>query len=149
MNRRGMTLIELLVTLTIVGILANMTFPAVSGLRRRAEAARIIADFATVRAAALDYYAEYTTYPPAGDWGSIPPTFAPSLPGGFEFEYRDVQYRWESWPLPQGLPDDPSQTVLVGLTVRSPDVALLAAARGLYKGRFTFGSSNQVTFILE
>lgn len=149
MNRRGMTLIELLVTLTIVGILANMVLPTVSGLRRRAEAARIIADFGTVRSAALDHYAEYAAYPPAGEWGSIPPTLAPSLPGGFEFGFRDVQYRWERWPLPQGLPADPSQTVLVGLTVRSPDAALLAAARGLYKGRFTFGSSNQVTFVLE
>ena len=149
MNRRGMTLIELLVTLTIVGILANMALPAVSGLRRRAEAARIIADVATVRSAGLDHYAGYGTYPPAGQWGSIPTTLAPSLPGGFEFAFRDVQYRWERWLLPHGLPADPSQTVMAGLTVRSPDAALLAAARGLYKGRVTFGTSTQVTFILD
>lgn len=149
MNRRGMTLIELLVVLTIVGILANMALPAMSGLRRRAEAARIIADMRTVRSAALDHYAGYGTYPAPGSWGVIPPTLVPSLPGGFEFAYRDVQYRWERWSLPQGLPADPSQTVMAGLTVRSPDLALLAAVRGLYKGKVTFGSSNQVTFILD
>ena len=149
MNRKGMTLIELLVVLTIVGILANMALPAMNGLRRRAEAARIIADVATVRSAALDHYAGYGSYPPAGQWASIPVTLAASLPGGFEFSFRDVQYRWERWLLPHGLPSDPSQTVMAGLTVRTPDAELLAALRGLYKGRVTFGSSTQVTFILD
>ena len=149
MNRRGFTLVELMVTVTIVGILANMALPAVSGLRRRAEAARIIADITTVRSAALDHYAGSGTYPPAGQWGSIPPTLAPSLPGGFEFGFRDVEYRWERWLLPHGLPADPSQTVMAGLTVRTPDAALLAALRGLYRGHATFGSSTQVTFILD
>jgi hypothetical protein len=60
-----------------------------------------------------------------------------------------VEYRWERWQLPQGLPADPSQTVMAGLTVRAPDQALLAAVRGLYKGRVTFGSSSEVTFVLD
>ena len=149
MNRRGFTLVELMVTVTIIGILANFAFPAMSGLRRRAEAARIIADVATVRSAALDHYAGYGTYPPPGEWAAVPPTLAASLPGGFEFGFRDVEYRWERWLLPQGLPADPSQTVMAGLTVRSPDPALLATVRGLYKGKVTFGSSSQVTFVLD
>lgn len=149
MNRRGFTLVELMVTVTIMGILANMAFPALSGLRRRAEAARIIADMGTVRSAALDHYAGYGTYPGPGQWATVPQTLAASLPGGFEFGFRDVEYRWERWLLPQGLPADPSQTVLAGLTVRSPDQALLATLRALYKGKATFGSSSQVTFVLD
>jgi hypothetical protein len=132
-----------------MGILANFAFPAVSGLRRRAEAARIIADIHTVRSAALDHYAGYGSYPPGGQWGAVPPTLAASLPGGFTFGFRDVEYRWERWLLPGGLPADPSQTVLAGLTVRAPDAVLLAALRGLYKGHVTFGSSSEVTFVLD
>jgi hypothetical protein len=71
------------------------------------------------------------------------------LPGGFEFQFKDVAYRWERWLLPTGLPADPSQTVLAGLTVRSTDPFLLAAVRALYKGHVTFGSSTQVTFVLD
>lgn len=149
MNRRGMTLIELLVTLTIIGILANFALPALGSLRRRAEAARIIADVHTIRVAALDHYVASATYPPGGQWGVAPPTLVGSLPQGFEFAFRDVAYRWERWELPGGLPGDPSQTELPGLTVRATDAALLAAIRGLYKGHATFGSSTEVTFILE
>lgn len=120
-----------------------------TGLRRRAEAARIIADVATVRSAALDYYAGNGSYPPAGQWGTVPPPLASSLPGGFTFSFRDVEYRWERWDLPGGLPADPSQTVLAGLTVRAPDAVLLVTLRSLYKGRVTFGSSSEVTFLLD
>jgi hypothetical protein len=65
------------------------------------------------------------------------------------FQFRDVAYRWDNWPLPDGLPDNPSQTVLIGLTVRAPDAELMSALRGLYRGRVTFGSSTEVTFVLE
>lgn len=144
-----MTLIELLVTLTIIGILANFALPALGGLRRRAEAARVIADIHTVRLAALDHYVGFGSYPPTGQWGAVPPTLASSLPQGFAFGFRDVAYRWERWLLPSGLPDNPSQTVLLGLTVRAPDAELLAALRGLYKGQVTFGSSTEITFVLD
>lgn len=148
MNRRGLTLIELLVTLTIIGILANFAVPALGALRRRAEAARIVADVHAIRVAALDHYVGFATYPPAGQWGVVPPTLVSSLPQGFGFAFHDVEYRWERWELPDGLPGDPSQTELPGLTVRASDVILLAALRSLYKGR-TFGSSSEITFVLE
>lgn len=149
MNRRGLTLIELLVTLTIIGILANFAVPALGALRRRAEAARIIADVHAIRVAALDHYVGFAAYPPAGQWGVVPPTLVSSLPQGFAFGFRDVDYRWERWELPDGLPGDPSQTELPGLTVRVPDAVLLAALRSLYRGRATFGSSSEITFVLE
>lgn len=148
MNRRGVTLIELLVTLTIIGILANFALPALSGLRRRADAARIIADVHAIRVAALDHYVGYSGYPPAGQWNVPPAPLVSSLPQGFTFGFRDVEYRWERWELPTGLPGNPSQTELAGLTVRAADPALLAAVRGLYKG-LMFGSSNEVTIVLE
>lgn len=149
MNRRGMTLIELLVTLTIIGILANIALPALNSMRRRAEAVRVIADIAAIRTAGLDYYAGANTFPPAGQWGTVPPLLAPSLPTGFAFGFRDVEYRWERWLLPSGLPSDRAQTEMIGVTVRAPDAFLLAALRGVYKGRVTFGSSSEITFVLE
>lgn len=149
MNRRGMTLIELLVTLTLVAILAQMALPAFAGVRRRAEAARIVADAMAVRVAALDHYAGHGGYPAPGQWGSAPGPLAASLPQGFAWRYRDVDYRWERWSLPNGLPTNPSQTVLLGLSVRTPDATLMAALRGLYKGAVAFGTAHQITLVLE
>jgi prepilin-type N-terminal cleavage/methylation domain-containing protein len=144
-----MTLIELLVTLTLVAILANFALPAFSSIRRRAEAARVIADIRVVHVAMLDHYADRQTYPATGQWGVAPPTLVSSLPQGFEWQYRDVQYRWERWSLPNGMPTNPSQTTLLGLSVKSTDQALMAALRGLYKGPVAFGTSTQITFVLE
>jgi prepilin-type N-terminal cleavage/methylation domain-containing protein len=148
-NRRGFSLIELLVSLTVLGILANLALPTLTGLRRRAEAAHIIADVHAVRLAAHDHFVGTGTYPAAGQWGVVPPTLAPSLPDGFEFRYRDAAYRWERWLVPDGLPSDPSQTVLLGLTVRANDAPLMAAVRALYRGRVSFGSATEITFVLE
>jgi prepilin-type N-terminal cleavage/methylation domain-containing protein len=144
-----MTLIELLVTLTLVAILANLALPAFAGIRRRAEATRVIADAMAVRVAALDYYADRGRYPRTGQWGAAPGSMARSLPQGFEWKYRDVEYRWERWSLPNGLPTNPSQTVLLGLSVRTQDPALMLALRGLYKGEVAFGTANQITLVLE
>jgi prepilin-type N-terminal cleavage/methylation domain-containing protein len=144
-----MTLIELLVTLTLVAILANFALPAFAGVRRRAEAARVIADVAAVRVAALDHYADRNAYPSTGQWGVAPPTLVNSLPRGFEWTYRNVQYRWERWSLPNGMPTNPSQTVLLGLSVRAPDPQFIAALRGLYKGEVSFGTSSEITFVIE
>lgn len=149
MNRRGMTLIELLVTLTIMGILANLAFPALSALRVRAEAARIIGDVAAIRIAAFDHYATHGTYPASGQWGSAPGSLAGSLPPGLAFRSRHAEYRWERWSLPHGAPGDPSQTTLPGLTMRSARPDLVAAVRGLYRGKVSFGSSTEITFVLE
>jgi len=148
-NRRGMTLIELLVTLTLIAILANLSYPAFSAVRRRAEAARVIADLMALRVAVLDHYADHSHYPASGQWGVAPPSLVPSLPQGFAWRYRDVEYRWERWSLPNGMPTNPSQTVLLGLTVRTPDAPLMAALRGLYRGQVAFGTTSQITFVLE
>jgi prepilin-type N-terminal cleavage/methylation domain-containing protein len=149
MNRRGMTLIELLVSLTIVAILANFALPAYSALKRRAEATRVIADVSAVRVAALDHYAEFGTFPPTHNWGQAPTFMIRSLPQGFEWRYKNVEYRWERWSLPNGMPLDPSTTVLMGLSVRAPDPQFIAALRALYKGEVAFGSSTQITFVIE
>jgi prepilin-type N-terminal cleavage/methylation domain-containing protein len=148
-NRRGLTLIELMVTMTLLGILANLGVPAYGELRRRAEATRVIGDIGAIRVAVMEHYVEYQTYPASGPWGAAPPTLVASLPQGFEWHWRDVEYRWERWSLPNGLPTNPSQTVLVGVTVRTTDAVLLAALRGLYKGHVAFGTPTQITFVLE
>jgi prepilin-type N-terminal cleavage/methylation domain-containing protein len=149
MNRRGMTLIELLIVLLIVGVLANIALPAMTIMVRKADATHVIGDFKAVRVAVFDYYAATSTYPASTNWGEVPAPLRNELPQGFAFDYKSVQYRWRRFTLPDGLPSDPSQTVLLGLDVASSDTRLLQTIKNLYGGPLAFGSATSVTLVIE
>ncbi len=148
MNRRGFSIIELLVVLVIMGILANIMVPSYGTIKRRAEAAHILGDMSVIRIAALSAYAATGQFPPTAAWGEVPTQFAETLPNGFDFQYKTAAYRWRRWSLPNGLPADPAQTVLLGLEVQTTDEGLIASVKGLYHGAVAFGTSTQITFVL-
>ncbi len=136
-------------TLTIVGILANLALPAFATMKRRADAAHVIGDFQAIRVAAFDGYAATGAFPPSHGWGQVPPGLAPSLPSGFNFSYKNVTYRWRRWSLPNGMPRNPSQTVLLGFEVRTRDRKLLTAITSAYRGPLAFGGSTRVTLVIN
>lgn len=149
MNRRGVTFVELMIVVTILGILANVAIPKVQDVRRRAEAASVIADFHAVRAAAFDRFAEAETFPSSKGWGQVPAELVASLPQGFTFQLPNVTYRWRRWSLPNGLPRRQRQSLLLGLQVRTDDPRLMESIKGLYGGPLAFGSATQVTLVIE
>lgn len=60
---RGLTLIELLLTLFILSLLASLAFPIVTGGIHRAKESALKEDLYTVRKAIDHYYADTKTYP--------------------------------------------------------------------------------------
>ena len=65
----GFTLIELLTVIAIIGILAALTFPAISRIRLRGRLAAAKEQLRQIETAIEQYYADYDTYPPMGnDW---------------------------------------------------------------------------------
>ena len=149
MNRRGFTLIELLTTCTIIGILVNIALPMMATMKRKADAAHVIADLSTIRIAALNHYAELQYFPATQPWGAPPATMISMLPQGFQWTYKSVEYRWHRWSLPNGLPVTPGQTVLIGVEIQTPDQRLMASIKGLARGTVAFGTPTQVTFVIE
>ena len=148
-NRRGFTLVELMVTCTIAGILVNLALPAVAVVKRKADAAHVIADISTIRIAALNHYAELQYFPATQPWATSPGTMRSMLPQGFVWRYKSVDYRWQRWSLPNGMPTSPGQTVLIGVEVRTPDQNLMSAIRSTYRGAVAFGTATQLTFVIE
>jgi prepilin-type N-terminal cleavage/methylation domain-containing protein len=147
-RRAGFTIIELLITLIIIGILANIAIPMLRVVKTRADAARVLSDFDIIRGAAYDVFASHDSFPPSGNFGQVPPQFVQSLPAGFQFQYKDVNYRWQLLGTPQGNPLSPGQPLL-GLEVQSANTELMNAIFAGYHGALAFGGPNDFTLVIE
>lgn len=94
LSTSGMTLVELLTVMAIIGILAGIALPIFRTSVARADAARVVADVRAVRMAAAEYISQHDAFPASGDWGEVPPELLPFLPDGFSFGYKGVEYAW-------------------------------------------------------
>ena len=74
MKKRGFTLIEVLIVVSIIGLLASVVLIGLGGFRARGRDARRIADLREVQNALELYYVKYNSYPEitGGDsWASL------------------------------------------------------------------------------
>lgn len=148
MKRRGFTFIELIVVVVILGVLANIAVPAYRDIRLRADAARVIADFTTIRLAAYDNFASNEFYPGHSGWTIVPTAFQSLLPGGFQFQYRMARYRWRRWSRRDGTPRNSNRQAQLAVQVRSSDRKFITAIRNQFKGD-SYGNRGQITLIIE
>lgn len=65
-GRRGVTLLELLVVLVLIGILAGLLLPATQLIRQRARVARAEGEARNLRNAIMAYHHEYQRWPVPG-----------------------------------------------------------------------------------
>ncbi len=98
----GFSLIELLIVVSIVGILANIAFPMLYGSLNNAKASRILADAGAVFKAADKYRLESNNYPASAGWGTLPNELQDSL-GGMSFTNGENRYAWVGTPNYHGL----------------------------------------------
>ena len=63
---RAFTLVEILVVISIIGLLAGLGFPAIQGAIQAGKKAEVKAMAESIKTAVNAYYAEYMTYPSNG-----------------------------------------------------------------------------------
>ena len=148
-DRRGVTLIELLTVLVVVGILANIAMPLFRDVTQKADAAKVISDYHVIQLAGYSYFAANNQFPPTGLEGQVPAQLVPFLPEGFRFTYKDATYRWRRYSLPSGPPGGGAQPWVVALTVRSPDPILLQALDNQFRGIITGYVGDNLTMLFE
>ena len=149
-NRRGgFSLIELLVAVSIVGILAGLAIPNMRNVTFRARATAMIGDLNVMRQATLDYNADQNSWPANVPSGVIPPELVGYLPEGFSFQGDGYELDFENVSLPLGLPGNPNVTRMVGASVTAPDDALSNAIVEVLGGAIVASSGNTHTVVFD
>ena len=91
---RGFTLIELVVVLTLIGILLAIAIPNFQSLIYRGHAANILGDVRAVQLAYSHFISDEGGRTRNTGWGRVPADLEPYLPGGFNFSTDIADYRW-------------------------------------------------------
>lgn len=93
-DRRGFTLVEVILVASMVGILSGIAIPYLGRAVNRAAAAKVVADARTVSLAVRQYLEEGKTLPGSSDWGESPTGLDPYLQENMDFTFRDAEYRF-------------------------------------------------------
>lgn len=89
MKRSGFTLIEMLVVVTIIGLLSSTILVGLDNARRRARDARRIVDLRQIQNGLESFYSSKRTYPDSGDlYDSI--TGLPTDPMSGQYAYHRI-----------------------------------------------------------
>ena len=148
-RRGGFTLVELLVAVSIVGILAGLAIPNMKAVLLRARATQLAGDMEVVRVAAQSYQAEHHSWPGEEPAGTVPPGLVPYLPDNYSFDKDGYQLDYENWSLPGGLPGDPSTHTLIGVSVVVTDENLGNALIELLGSAIVFSVGNTHTVVID
>jgi prepilin-type N-terminal cleavage/methylation domain-containing protein len=109
-RRGGFSLVELLMAVSIVGLLAGLAIPNLRTVQYRARAAEVAGDLEVVKVATVSYNGDVHAWPADAASGTIPTELSSFLPANFSFQGNGYELKFENYPLPMGLPYDPSTT---------------------------------------
>lgn len=100
MNRRGFTLVELMTTVAVIGLLASLAVPRYQQVKKKAVSAEIVSAMTTVRGAAYNYFETAGAWPATSGLGSVPTGMGQYLPGGGDalFAGTNHQLGWLVMP---------------------------------------------------
>lgn len=143
-RRPGFTLVELLVVVSVIGVLASVALPKFLDVRRRAMATQLLGDFDVLRHAALSFYVDSGYYPPEAGSAAMPRNLRAYLPNGFSMARAQWTMDYENWPL-----DRPLIKGVIGVSFTTPDTRLGATAMRLAGNRPGFTVGQKYTFVIS
>lgn len=143
--RRGFTLTEALVVMTIIALLTRLGIPRYVDMRARATARVAFADVLAIRLAAANYHADQNKWPTDAASGVVPTGMGPYLREGFSFARGDVSLDWDVVSMSSG----PATVQVPAVSVVTPNPRILDAVRALATGVPHVASAGKATFLLS
>ncbi len=146
---RGFTLVELLITVAIIGILSAIAINSVRDAVYRARTAVLLEEWNTVHRAVNQYVIDYSAYPHDQNPGIEPPELTPYLKDKVRW-VRSPFYEWdyENWSGIDGNPDHQGWGASIGLSCTTDDAKLVAALQRAYSGNLVHSHANAWTFVI-
>ena len=114
-DRKGVSLIELLVVMLIVSILAAIVQPQLRGAITKARATDAISNMQVIRVAAYNYQSEQQSWPSETGSGVVPTGLDEYLPDGFDLVQDNYTLDYDYWggsPFTLGVTLVTSDTIL-------------------------------------
>jgi prepilin-type N-terminal cleavage/methylation domain-containing protein len=102
MDRKGFSLVELLIVVSILGILASVAVPKVQAARARARAASIIGAVRAIRIGATIYLDSAGDWPATAAQGVIPSGLGGYIPPTAGFTGNGYRLRWRRTSVTSG-----------------------------------------------
>lgn len=146
-GRVGYTLVEVLLTLTIIGTLSAVAMPKYEDMKRRAKASQVLSDVETVRNATYSFFSDSGYFPAQPGPGTVPTNLDKYLPRAFTFQKPDWQIDYESWTITAS-PTYVKNNVSVGVSVTPTDTKVGAAALSMYGSLPKFVVGAKYTFMI-
>ena len=78
-RRGGFSLIELLTTMIVIGILSGIAIPYLRDAVYRADARKVMTDVSAIRFAVMEFREDNGRLPNTASWGTTPPDLVPYL----------------------------------------------------------------------
>jgi prepilin-type N-terminal cleavage/methylation domain-containing protein len=96
-DRRGFTLVELVVVVFVIAILAAIAIPNMQSALMRARAAAAVGDLQVVRQAVYQYLGDKHQWPPDASVGVVPAGMAEYLPDGWSMVKDHYEINYDNW----------------------------------------------------
>jgi hypothetical protein len=139
-------LLEALSILVIIASVAVIGVPKYADLKRRDQAARVIADVDVIRAAVYAFYSDSAYFPAESPTEVIPDPLVPYLPRGFSAVRSYGTLAYKNWPV-KAAQQDTAASKVIGATVTTRDPRVGATAAALFPTLARFSVGNKFTFV--
>lgn len=147
-RRGGFSLIELLMAVSIVGILAGLAIPNLRNMTWRARATEVAADLEVVRLSTAQYNGDAFLWPTEVGQGVVPPELSNHLPGGFSFQGNGYELDYDHLS-PITIAGDPGTTQLIAVSVVIDTDELSNAVLELLGGSILYSIGRRHTVIID